>query len=136
MTLPGAIAVVVLLEGLAAATLLSAVARVRIAADQRAAIEAELAVTTALALTRVSQGAALAGIPPGGGPVVFPPPTVAGWEVVMTASREGGDAPIRLVARVMRRNPDGAPHAAGSGTLLLVAISADTARVLIQREQL
>lgn len=136
MTLPGALGVIVLLEGLAASALVAALAQHRLAADQRAAIEAELAVTTALAVTRVSQGAALAGIPPGGGVVVLPPPAVPGWEVSTTAVREGGDAPVRLVARVVRRNPGGAPHAAGSGTLLLAPVSADTAHVLIHRERL
>lgn len=135
MTLPGALGVVVLLEGLAAVTLVAAAARLRLAGDHRLAVEAELAVHGALALGRVSQGAALAGIPPGTAAMALAAPVVSGWEVTLVASRELGVAPIRLTARVIRRGPDGAPRAARSATLLLAPISADTANVITQRER-
>lgn len=134
MTLPGALAVVVLLEGFAAVTLVAAAARFRLAADHRLGVEAELAVHSALALGRVSQGAALAGIPPGSAAVALPAPLMAGWEVTLVASREAAESPVRLTAQVLRRGPDGAPRAARSATLLLAPLSADTANVITQRE--
>ncbi len=135
MTLPGALGLVVLLEGLAAVALVATTARVRLAADHRLAIEAELAAESALALGRVSQGAALAGIPPGTAAVSLPAAALPGWEVTLEASRESAGAPIRLTARVLRRGPDGVPRAARSATLLLAGVSADTANVITQRER-
>jgi hypothetical protein len=136
MTLPGVIVVVVLLEGLAAAGLVTAAARLRMAADHRLGIEAELAAHSALALTRVSQGAALAGIPPGTVARDLPAPALPGWEVTMQVDREGGDTPVRLTAEVRRASAGGAPHAVRRATLLLWAVAADTAIVLLSRERL
>lgn len=135
MTLPATLAVLVLLEGLAGAALLGALARARLAADQRHAIEADLAADAALALARVSQGAALAGIPPGTDSLPLPAPALDGWEVHVHAAREGGAAPIRLAAIVVRRNPAGAPVAARTAVLLLRVTAADTAIVLPERER-
>lgn len=136
MTLPGALAVVVLLEGLAAAGLVAASARLQVATDHRLAIEAEFAAQSALALVRVSQGAAIAGIPPGTMAYPLPAPTLAEWDVTIHADREGGDAPVRLTAEVRRASPEGAPRAARHATLLLRIITADTAIVLPSRERL
>lgn len=135
MTLPGALAIVVLLEGLAAAGLVAAAARLRVAADHRLAVEAELAATSALALVRVSQGAALGGIPPGTVARDLPAPPLPGWDVTIRADREGGDAPVRLTAVVRRASPGGAPHAARRVTLLLRVVAADTAIVLLSKER-
>jgi len=136
MTLPGALAVVVLLEGLAAAGLVAAAARLRVTADHRLAIEAELAAESALALVRVSQGAAIAGIPPGTVALPLPAPALPDWDVTIQADREGGDAPVRLTAEVRRASPEGAPRAARRATLLLTITAADTAIVLPSRERL
>lgn len=136
MNLPGVLVVVVLLEGLAAAGLVAAAARLRITADHRLAIEAELAAASALALVRVSQGAAIAGIPPGTVALPLPAPSLAEWDVTIRADREGGDAPVRLTAEVRRASPRGAPRAARRATLLLTIIAADTAIVLPSRERL
>lgn len=135
MTLPGVLVVVVLLEGVAAAGLVASAARLRVAADHRLAIEADLAATSALALVRVSQGAALAGIPPGTVAHQLPAPTLPGWDVVILADREGGEAPVRLTAEVRRASPGGAPHAVRRATLLLRVVAADTAIVLLSRER-
>lgn len=135
MTLPGALLVVVLLEGLAAAGLSAAAARLRIAADHRLAIEAEFAAHGALALVRVSQAAAIAGIPPGTVARSLPAPSLPGWRVTIRADRELGEAPIRLTAEVERAIPGGAPAAARRATLLLRVLSADTAIVIPSRER-
>jgi len=133
MTLPAVLAVVVLLEGLAATGLVAAAARLRVAADHRWAIEAELAAMSAVAVVRVSQGAALAGIPPGTVARDLPAPALPGWHVTIHAHREGGDAPVRLTAEVRRASPGGAPHAVRRVTLLLRVVAADTAIVLLSR---
>jgi len=133
MTLPAVLAVVVLLEGLAATGLVAAAARLRVAADHRWAIEAELAAMSAVAVVRVSQGAALAGIPPGTVARDLPAPALPGWNVTIHAHREGGDAPVRLTAEVRRASPGGAPHAVRRVTLLLRVVAADTAIVLLSR---
>lgn len=130
MTLPGALVVVVVLEGLVATGLVAAATRLRVSADHRLAIEAELAAHGALALARVSQGAAIAGIPPGTVAQGLPAPALPGWEVTLRADREGGDAPVRLSAEVRRASPEGAPHAVRRVTLLLRVTAADTAIVL------
>jgi type II secretory pathway pseudopilin PulG len=135
MTLPAVLVVVVLLEGLAAAGLVAAAARFRVSADHHLAIEAELAVNSALALARVSQGAAIAGIPPGTVAFNLPAPALPGWDVTIRADREGGDAPVRLTAEVRRASPGGAPSAVRHATLLLRVIAADTAIVLPSRER-
>ena len=135
MTFPGVLLVVVLLEGLAAAALTAAAARAGMAADHRLAIEAEFAAHGALALARVSQAAAIAGIPPGTTGMLLTAPSLPGWSVAIRVDREAGDAPVRLSAEVERAIPGGAPHAARTATLLLRVVSADTAIVIPSRER-
>lgn len=132
MALLPALLVVLLLEALAAVSLDAAAARSRMVADRRLAIEGDLALETAIARARVVHDTTIAAVGPGAR-LSLTPPSVAGWEVRVDASREVASALVRLDVSVIRRDLAGQPRAARRGTLLLVAGAADTAIVLDDR---
>lgn len=132
MAMLWALAVVLLLESLAAITLVATAARVRVVADRRWAIEAGLALESAMAHARVAHDSALAALPPGAA-ITLAPPLVPGWRVTVHASREPATSVARLDVAVERRTSTGGLFAARRGTLLLVVGSADTAIVLDSR---
>lgn len=132
MALGWSLAVVLLLESLAAATLGLAAARTRLVGDRRLAIEAELALESAMALARVTHDQRIATLPPGA-IMSLAPPGVPGWEVAVVAGREPASTLAWLHVEVRRRTATGALLAGRRGTLLLVAGAADTAIVLSKR---
>ena len=132
MVLAWALALVVLLESLAAVALAASATRMRLVGDRRLAVEAELALHTAIARARVTHDSALGALPPGA-IVALAPPAVVGWDVVVTASREAAAALVWLHVAVGRRDCAGRPLAARDGTLLLALGGADTANVLGSR---
>lgn len=132
MALGWSLAVVLLLESLAAATLGLAAARARLVGDRRLAIEAELALESAMALARVTHDQRIATLPPGA-TVPLAPPAISGWEVSVLAGREAATTLAWLHVAVRRRTVSGALLAGRRGTLLLVTGAADTAIVLSNR---
>jgi hypothetical protein len=123
--------VAVLIESLTLLALHAAIIHVRLVADERARVEGQLVVATALATARVVHRADLDTLGDG---TVLDLPTVAradGWSWRARAIRVG--AVIRLVALAERRSADGTVFAAHRASLLLARDSADTVRVLGHR---
>lgn len=132
MALLPALLVVVLLESLAALTLTATAARLRMVADRRMAIEADLALERGIAAARLGNDSLLASWPPATTASLVPP-VVPGWEVEVLVEREGAAPVVRLRVGVLRRGPSGHPQAARRATLLLLTGAADTAIVLDNR---
>lgn len=132
MALLPAMALLLLVESLAALSLAATTARLRLVGDRRLAVEASLALETAMARARLGADSLLAAWPPATvAPLAAPP--VAGWQVTVVAEREGASPVVRLRVAVLRRGANGHPVAARAGTLLLVTGTADTAIVLDNR---
>jgi hypothetical protein len=132
MALLPAIALLLLIESMAAITLAAAGSRLRLVGARRLAIEATVAAETALAQARVVHDSALAALAPGSSRSLQPP-SVPGWEVAASAAREQGSTLVRLEVVVRRRDAAARPLAARRATLLLVVAAADTAIVLGHR---
>ena len=132
MILAWALAILLLAEGLAAGLLASVGARARLAADQRLLLEADLAVGSALARSRVEHDSLLARLAPGAS-VVLPPPSIEGWQVAARAARDPAAALVELEVTVRRGTPPGRDAVLRRGTLLLRIGPADTALVMDDR---
>lgn len=134
MTILPTLALLLLVESLAALLFSVAAIRSHLVADRRLGLEASIALEAAIAEARVQSADALAALPPAS-IVALPPPVLPGWDVSVRAEREA-DAPlVRLRVAVVRRDPAGRALAARQGTLLLARRAADTAIVLDNRPE-
>lgn len=121
------LAAILLLESLAAVALRAAVARLRLAGDNRIALEGDLLAASALASARIGADSQLAALPDGGR---FDLPAGAlshGWQAERWAVRQGDL--IRLAVVVTLRASDGTLLGARRRTLLIGRVAADTVRV-------
>lgn len=124
--------VLVLAQSLLAVTALASGAAARLSGDRRAAVEAVAALETATAHARVDHRGTLDTLSAGTA-VSLPVAEPAGWTITATARREFASPLIVLRVAVVRRAADGTPLAGRRGTLLLEAITADTAIVIGSR---
>jgi len=131
VALPMVLCAAVLVESLMLVALRAAIIQVRLAADERARIEGQLVVSTALAVARTVHRGDLDTLGDGG--VIGWPavPGPGGWSWQAEAVRNG--RLIRLIAVAQRRSADGGVFAERRASLLLARDSADTVRVLGRR---
>jgi hypothetical protein len=123
---------VLLVESLAAVSLAATASAVRLRADRRWAIEAELELEGVLARARVQHQATLAALSPQGS-IPLPVATAPPWTATVRADRLGTSDLVWLVAEVAWRPAGGAVWAARRGTLLVAIVAADTALVIRER---
>jgi hypothetical protein len=133
IALPMVLVASLLVESLTLVALRAAIVQVRLAADERARIEGQLIVSSALATARAAYRADLDSLADGS--VVNWPVTwrADGWSWHAEAVRTG--SLIRLVAMALHRSADGAVFAAHRASLLLARDTADTVRVLGRRSR-
>ncbi len=132
MMLAWGLVVLLLAEGLAAGLSAGVVARARLVSDQRAALEADLALGTALAQARVESDSIFGRVSPGR-TEPLPTPRVSGWVIEAAAARDANFPLVELIV-VVRREGGSSRHAVTRrGTLLLRIGPADTALVMDDR---
>ncbi|HEY3933612.1 MAG TPA: hypothetical protein VGL65_03260 [Gemmatimonadales bacterium] len=120
-----------LISSLSLVALAACAARIRLAADNRWATEAELVVDGALASTRVAQSDDLAALLDGAS-ISFPAVTRGdGWWYRVQGSRSG--VLVTLQGLAERRAANGSLIATRRASLMLVRRGADTLRVLGSR---
>jgi hypothetical protein len=125
------LALVLLLEFLLALSVMTARARIRLAADDRLAIEGALVAASAVAETRVAEQGVLAGLADGDRLALGWTVRPDGWRWRADLVREGVLVRLEVVAE--RRAPAGPLLAARRLTLLLHHAPSDTVRVLTHR---
>lgn len=132
MMLAWGLVVLLLAEGLAAALSAGVIARARLVSDQRAAVEADLALGTALAHARVQYDSLFGRVPPG---LVEPlsAPRVSGWLIEAAAVRDANFPLVELIVVVRREGGSSRLAVTRRGTLLLRIGPADTALVMDNR---
>lgn len=126
-----ALAAMVLLQGISALLLAAVTARLRLAADQRLALEGGMAVTATLAEARVTDAVALASLADGDGWSGPWRDRGGGWRGRVVAVRRG--VLLRLDGRAERRDGAGGLRGAARATLLLRRGDADTVRMVGHR---
>jgi hypothetical protein len=131
VALPMVLFAAVLVESLMLVALRAASIQVRLVADERARIEGQLVVSSALAVARTVHRVDLDTLSDGG-VIGWPAVSRAGdWSWQAAAVRNG--PLIRLIAVAQRRSADGGVFAERRASLLLARDSADTVRVLGRR---
>ena len=125
---------VLLLEGLGALAVIATIARVRLAGDDRLAVEGWLVAASALAEVRVSRQTDLAGLADGQRLAYGWTVRSDGWRWRADLVREG--ALVRLVATAERRDAGDALRAGRRLTLLLYHSPSDTVQVLAHRARM
>ena len=134
MIVGAALFAMVILQALGALTMTALTARIRLADARRGAVEAELALGSAIATARVNNAATLVTVIPG--PVLELPVTApAGWQARAWAERGTPHGPVRLVVEVTRRDAAGALRARRRGGLILAPDPADTAVTITTRSR-
>jgi hypothetical protein len=123
-----ALALIILLESLAAVTAATTLARIRLSGDEHLAIEAGLTAASALADARVRWAAPITALADGATVDLAQLARSDGWQTDVAAERTG--VLIRLTATAVRPASGGGVMARRRITLLLVRLATDTVRVL------
>jgi hypothetical protein len=128
------LALVLLLEGLCALAAIATLSRVRLAGDDRLAVEGWLVGASALADARVTHHAELGGLADGERLSLGWTGRTDGWQWRADMARTG--ALVELAVTVERRNGQGELRAARRFTLLLHHLPSDTVQVLAHRARM
>jgi hypothetical protein len=128
------LALVVLLEGLCALSAIAVLARVRLAGDERRAVEGWLVAASALAESRMIHQAEMSAMADGERVALDWVVRSDGWRWRADLLREGGL--VRLEVLAERRDADNTLRASRRSTLLLNHIPSDTVRVLAHRPRM
>jgi hypothetical protein len=132
MILLPALLLVLLVESLAALALSATTGAIRLRAERRWAIEAELALESALAEASIAHRATLSSLPPAAS-ILLPVSALPPWQATATARRLGASPLVQVVATVAWDLAGGVRFAARRGTLLVTIVAADTALVIGER---
>lgn len=128
------VVLVLLLEGLCAVAAVATLTRVRLASDDRLAVEGWLVAASAVAEARVTHEAALRGLADGQQLAFGWTLRADGWRSRTDLNRAG--ALIQLVVTVERRTAEGEIRAGRRFTLLLQHSPSDTVQVLAHRARM
>ena len=132
MTFIPLLVALLLVSSLSATMLAASAATARLSGDRHLAVEAAMALETALARARVTHATTLDTLSPGSR-LDLAATSLPGWQVQVAASREATGDLLWLQVSVERRNDAGQLLAADRGTLILTHTAADTAIVIESR---